>query len=60
MEWLFWLMLIVAFVWMIYMATCRPEQWAKICEEDRRRKKEFLGGAMKIGGIAWRAYQRRK
>jgi hypothetical protein len=44
-------------VWMLWMATCRPEQWKKLVEEDRRRKKETLQGALKLGGMALKTYK---
>jgi hypothetical protein len=56
-QWVFTLVMIATGVWMCWMASCRPEQWEQLVENDRRRKKETLRGLMKVGTLGWKAYK---
>lgn len=60
MESVFIIGLIVVCVWALWMATCRPEQWEKLVENSRRRRRERLQGALKLGGMAFKTYKRWK
>ena len=51
-EWIFWLALLIAMVWMIYMATFRTNEFIRLMDKDRERKREaaqMLGKAAKGG-----------
>ena len=53
---LFIILLVAVLGWMVYMMTCRTDDWIKLCKADEERKKAVaarMGGAAKASlGIA--------
>jgi hypothetical protein len=56
--------LIVACIWAANMKKNDPERYEKLMEEDRKRRKVMLDGALKVGGAAckagWQAFKNQK
>ena len=59
-QWFFYGVMIVWGLWMMYMATFKTKEWNEYCENDWRRKKEFLGGVAKVGKVGLGLYLGRK
>lgn len=57
-EFVFWSACLLGTVWVLYMATFRPEQWRELCKENRERNRSLMSGGFKVGQFLWRNYRR--